>query len=128
MPPPHPGERSNPARRSSLTSALTGPSPASLGLTGRGSPASLGEPWRALASLGEPLASLGEPKAHGEPWRAFLGIRDPNSGGVGGQYSKESEKETSPDVLPNKNQGGVPSRIKTGALLVGLTPGACPLK
>eukprot|EP00665_Eupelagonemidae_sp_cell47_P012766 gene12766-biopygen3494 len=75
---PH-ADRSNPARRSSLASALTSPSPASLRLTGRGSPASLGEPWRALASLGEPLASLGEPKAHGEPWRTFLEIRDPNS-------------------------------------------------
>eukprot|EP00665_Eupelagonemidae_sp_cell47_P012221 gene12221-biopygen13304 len=45
------GERSNPAQRSSLTQALTSLSPASLGLTGRGSP-----------------ASLGEPKAHGEPF------------------------------------------------------------
>eukprot|EP00665_Eupelagonemidae_sp_cell47_P012167 gene12167-biopygen6441 len=74
--------------RASVRPCVLKPSPAQLPCLGPHQPLTgepkahrpglTGEPWRALASLGEPLASVGEPKAHGEPWRAFLEIRDPN--------------------------------------------------
>eukprot|EP00665_Eupelagonemidae_sp_cell47_P010046 gene10046-biopygen6372 len=67
-------ECSNLARRSSRISALTSPSPASLRLTGRGSPASLGEPRRASASLGEPWRAFGEPRRAQSSRRALASL------------------------------------------------------